>query len=157
MSVQIISFKPEYAQIFRNLNVAWLERYFYVESKDKEILEQCEAYIIDKGGFIFFAETDGAIVGCFSFIPLSEGVFELGKMAVDDAYQGRKIGQKLMEFAIDFANEQNWRKIVLYSHKKLGPAIYIYRKYGFEEIELEENTPYERSNIKMELLLKKQS
>ncbi len=74
-------------------------------------------------------------------------------MAVDDAHQGQKIGQKLMEFAIDFARKKNWQKIVLYSHKKLGPAIYIYRKYGFEEIDLEENTPYERSNIKMELLL----
>ena len=153
MSVRIVAFKPQYAQIFRDLNVAWLERYFYVESKDKEILEQCEEYIINKGGYIFFAEIESKIVGCFSFIPLNKGVFELGKMAVDDAYQGRKIGQKLMEFAIEFAGEQNWHKIVLYSHKKLGPALYIYRKYGFEEIPLEENTPYERSNIKMQLML----
>lgn len=153
MSLKIIPFKSQYATVFKELNLAWLERYFYVEPKDKEILEQCEAYIINRGGHIFFAEIEGELVGCFSFIPIDKGVYELGKMAVNDAFQGRKIGQQMMDYAINFAREQSWKKILLYSHRKLGPAIYIYRKYGFEEIPLEKDTPYERSNIKMELLL----
>ena len=155
MSLNIVPFEPQYAPVFKELNVAWLERYFYVESKDKEILDRCEEYIINRGGHIFFAEVEGRLVGCFSLIPIEKGVYELGKMAVDDAFQGRKIGQKMMEFAINFAREQSWSKVILYSHRKLGAAIYIYRKYGFEEIPLEENTPYERSNIKMELSLEK--
>lgn len=153
MSIKIRPFEQKYARLFRELNLAWLEQYFYVEAKDKEILDNCQEYIIDQGGYIFFAEIEGEIVGCFSFIPFKKGIYELGKMAVHSSFQGRKIGQEMMRFAIEFARKQAWRKILLYSHRKLGPAIYIYRKYGFEEIPLEQNTPYERSNIKMELSL----
>ena len=151
--MKIIPFESHLAPVFKALNIAWLEKYFYVESKDREILENCEEYIIAQGGFIFFAESEAQLAGCFSLIKMKEGVFELGKMAVDPAFQGQKLGQKLMEFAIDFGRQQGWSKIILYSHTKLGPAIYIYRKFGFVEIELEKDTPYLRSNIKMELVL----
>lgn len=153
MAIKIIPFKSHYAPIFRELNVAWLEKYFYVEAKDKEILENCENFIIDKGGYIFFAAFGKHLVGCFSFIKLDDKIYELGKMAVDPQYQGRKIGQDLLEFAISFARDHKWKKIVLYSHTKLDTAIYIYKKHGFTEIQLESNTPYERCNIKMELVI----
>ena len=153
MSFIIRPFERKYARYFRQLNEAWLEKYFFVEEKDKEILENSESYIIEKGGHIFFAEVDGQIAGCFSFIRIDEGIYELGKMAVDQQFQGKKIGQRMMEHGISFAQEQGWKKIILYSHSKLGPALYIYRKYGFREIQLEENTPYLRSDIKMELVL----
>ncbi len=153
MPVEIIPFEPRLAPVFKELNEAWLEKYFYVEAMDKEILENCENYIINQGGFIFFASVDQDIVGCFSLIKVDKEVYELGKMAVDPKHHGKKIGQKMMEFAIDFGKSKSWTKIILYSHRKLGPAIYIYRKYGFKEIPLEKDTPYLRSNIKMELVL----
>ena len=42
---------------------------------------------------------------------------------------------------------------MLYSNKILENAIYIYRKYGFIEVPVEPNSPYERSDIKMVLKL----
>ncbi len=36
---------------------------------------------------------------------------------------------------------------------KLENAIYIYKKYGFIEVDLEKDNPYMRSNIKMILEL----
>ena len=151
--MEVIPFEPDHATKFKELNEAWLMQHFYIEEKDREILENCEEYIINRGGFIFFASIDNEIIGCFSLIKIEDKVYELGKMAVDSKHQGKKIGQKLMEFAIDFAKAQLWKRIILYSHRKLTPAIYIYRKYGFVEIPLEKNTPYIRSNIKMELVL----
>jgi ribosomal protein S18 acetylase RimI-like enzyme len=153
MHLKIIPFRPYLAGYFRDLNLSWLEHYFYVEPKDTELLENCESSIIEKGGYIFFAELNSEIVGCFSFIKVDELTFELGKMAVDPKCQGLKIGQKLMEYAIYFAKKKKWKTLLLYSNTKLEPAIYIYRKYGFEEMELEKNTPYIRSNIKMSLIL----
>ncbi len=153
MSLKIIPFETKYAVSFKELNIAWLEKYFYVEPHDADLLKNCEQTIIDKGGYIFFAQYDDAVVGCFSFIKLGERTYELGKMAVDPNYQGLKIGQSLMAHAVAFAKSRNWEKLILYSNTKLENAIYIYRKYGFKEIELEANTPYERSNIKMELLI----
>lgn len=92
-------------------------------------------------------------MGTVALIPMEEKVYELGKMAVSEAYQGMKIGQILLQFCIDFGKEQGWKKVVLYSNTVLENAIHIYRKYGFVEVPLEPNSPYQRSNIKMELLL----
>lgn len=153
MSLKIIPFESRYSHIFRNLNVTWLDTYFYVEPKDSELLENCQELIINKGGHIFFAKNCESIVGCFAFIPLKSKVYELGKMAVDPKFQGMKIGQKLLSFAIAFAKKNDWTKIVLYSSTKLDIALHIYKKYGFKEVTLEEKLPYKRSDIKMELEL----
>lgn len=152
--IKIVSFEQKHAKAFKELNINWLERYFYVEGKDWELLENCKENILDKGGYIFMAMDNDVPVGCFSFIPYSNSYYELGKMAVNDDYQGQKIGQQLMTFAIDFARQNNWKKITLYSSTKLPAALYIYKKYGFKEVILEKNLPYTRSDIKMELILK---
>jgi len=74
-------------------------------------------------------------------------------MAVTPTSQGKKIGQQLMEHTINFAKQRNWEKLIIYSNRKLENAIYIYKKYGFIEIPIEENNPYSRGDIKMELNL----
>ncbi len=153
MDIQIIPFQPEHAPLFRDLNVAWLERYFYVEAKDSLLLENCKETIIDKGGYIFMATNKSAVIGCFSFIPYSHNIFELGKMTVHHDFQGKKIGQTMLAFAIDFAKANKWDAIVLYSSTKLPTALHLYRKHGFNEVELEKNLPYARSDIKMALQL----
>ncbi|RKR12935.1 acetyltransferase (GNAT) family protein [Maribacter vaceletii] len=153
MSLQIIPYKPIHAKAFKDLNIAWLKKYFHVEEKDSQLLENCEDAIIKPGGYIFMAQYQNTIVGCFSYIIMKDGNYELGKMAVDQDYQGLKIGQQLVEFAINFAQEKKWPKILLYSSTKLDTALHIYEKYGFTHIPLEKNLPYVRSDVKMELIL----
>ena len=151
-NIKIVSFRPEYAHDFRDLNIDWLKKYFYVEEHDTEVLNNPKTYIINNGGFIFFAVVDDAVAGTVALMNEPEG-FELSKMAVSPKFQGLKIGQQLMLFCIDFAKNKKWPQLLLYSNTILENAIYIYRKYGFEEVELEQDSPYIRSNIKMELKL----
>ena len=151
MAVNIIPFQPSRAEAFRDLNLAWLKKYFKVEEKDKKLLEDSERHIIVPGGFIFMAVQGRQTVGCFAFIKIGEGVFELGKMAVDPTHQGRRIGQQLLSYGIRYARDRQWKKIILYSSTRLGPALHIYRKFGFREVPLEKELPYLRSDIKMEL------
>src|SRR5690606_20373615 len=152
-TIEIIPYKKEYSTYFKDLNVDWLQKYFVVEPHDADLLQNSEDSIVNKGGFIFFSAINKKIIGCFSFIRINENTYELGKMAVAPEYQGRKIGQKMMDYALRFGKEKKWKKIVLYSNTKLTNAIYIYSKYGFKEVPLEKNIPYLRSNIKMELNL----
>ena len=153
--MEIIPFESRYAQDFKRLNEAWLEHYFVVEPYDSELLSRCEESIIKPGGFIFFVRIDEQIVGTAAFIYKSKGIYELGKMAVDPAFQGLKLGQQLMQYLLDFAKQQQWSKLILYSNTVLENAIYIYRKVGFKTIPLEKYLPYNRSNIKMELELER--
>lgn len=153
MSLKIIPFQPEHTSHFKDLNIAWLEKYFYVEPKDELLLGDCENAILGIGGHIFMGEYENIPVGCFSLIPYKENHYELGKMAVDSNYQGLKIGQQLLAFAIDFAKKNNWDALTLYSSSKLPTALHIYRKFGFKDVALEKDLPYARSDVKMELIL----
>lgn len=151
-SVEIVPYKDEYAKYFYELNADWLKKYFYVEPYDEKVLSNPKKYVLEPGGFIFFAKFNNEIVGVVSFIKQKD-FFELSKMAVSPKYQGLKIGQKLMDFCIEFARNKQWQSITLYSHRTLVSAINLYKKVGFKEIDLEENSHYERSDIKMLLEL----
>lgn len=151
-AITITPFDEKYSNDFYELNVEWLETYFYVEPHDEEVLSQAKKYIIDNGGHIFFAKLNEEIVGTFALIKIDESVFELSKMAVPPKLRGKKIGQKLLQYCLDFSKSQKFEKLILYSNRKLENAIYLYRKYGFVEIPIEPNNPYARGDIKMELI-----
>ena len=134
------------------MNIYWLEKYFYVEPHDKEVLENPQSYIIDNGGYIFFAKIQNKIVGTVALINEKE-CYELSKMAVSPEFQGKRIGQKMMDKCIQFSKAQGWKKIMLYSNRILEPAIRLYLKVGFKEVELEKDVYYDRADIKMILEL----
>ncbi|TXE11712.1 GNAT family N-acetyltransferase [Seonamhaeicola algicola] len=154
MNIEFDTFKPEYTTHFYSLNIEWLKTFFVVEPFDENVLSNPETYIINKGGHIFFAKLNNTIVGTVALMPIgNNGQFELTKMAVSTTHRGLKIGQKLLEHCINFAKHtMKLPKLILYSNTKLENAIYIYKKFGFVEIPVEPNSPYKRSDIKMELI-----
>lgn len=152
MSIEIIDYSEELKAYIKVLNYDWLEEYFYVEEGDEKSLSNPKEQIIDQGGFIFYAKYGDEIVGTASLLKKTDDVFELGKMAVSKRARGLGVGKALMDHCLEFAKQKQIRKLILYSNTKLAPAIHLYRKYGFEEIELEQGV-YERGNIKMEKIL----
>lgn len=148
--MEIVSYEPHYAAHFERLNKAWLEKYFYVEPIDEYVLANPQEAILDHGGKILFAKHEGQIIGTIAMKWQSEGVIELTKMGVDEAFQGLGAGKRLFEAALDMANNMGANRIILYSNTILKPALSIYRKYGFVEVPLEKGL-YKRSDIKMEL------
>ena len=151
--MQIVSWKPEYSEEFRDMNLYWLEEFFWVEPHDEDVLGNPKKFIIDPGGMIFFVKDKDLIIGCVALMKIEDNVFELTKMAVKPNYRGRKIGQQLMQHTLDYAHEKEWDKLIIYSNRKLENAIHLYKKYGFIEIPIEENNPYSRGDIKMVLNL----
>ena len=124
MQVKISPFDIKYSKDFYALNTEWLKTYFYIEPYDQEVLSNPYKYIIAKGGFIFFAKHENQIVGTVALMPIQkEGTFELTKMAVSPEFRGQKIGQKLMQKCLDFAKEQAFNRLLLYSSRKLDNAI----------------------------------
>ena len=151
-TVHIIPFRQDLANHFKELNLHWVRKYFYVEPMDEVILSNPQEYVIDKAGHVFFAEWNGEIAGTFALLKVDDNVYELSKMAVDEKFQGRKIGNRMLEAAIQKAAELGAKKLILYSNTILEPAIHLYEKYGFTEVPLG-NSDYKRSNIKMEKLI----
>ncbi len=151
--VKIAEYRDKYKDAIRRLNYEWLEKYFTVEPIDVRSLSNPQKEIIDKGGYVCFAVMGEEVAGTASLLKVKNNVYELGKMAVTEKYQGKKIGQKLMEHCIEKARGLKSKKVILYSNSKLAAAINLYFKNGFRVIPMEESVPYKRSNIKMELLL----
>ena len=147
--VEIIVFSEELSEPIKTLNYEWLEKYFRIEEGDVASLSDPQKHIIDKGGHIYYAKLDGEIVGTASLLKKSETVYELGKLAVSDKAQGHGIGTILIEHCLNIAKQKQITTLILYSNTTLQSAIHLFRKYGFEEVELESGV-YERANIKME-------
>lgn len=147
--VEIIEFSEELSEPIKTLNYEWLEKYFRIEEGDVASLSDPQKHIIDKGGHIYYAKLDGEIVGTASLLKKSETVYELGKLAVSDKVQGHGIGTILIEHCLIMAKQKQIKTLILYSNTILQSAIHLFRKYGFEEVELESGV-YERANIKME-------
>lgn len=147
-AVEIIPFEARYREDFKRLNIEWLEKHFYVEAIDHEVLSHPEQSILKPGGHIFLARLEGEIVGTCSLIRGKRG-FELSKMAVTGRYQGLSIGQRLIDAAI--ATHQKAGKGILFleSNSKLKPAIRLYERNGFEHAERPEASHYQRSDVYM--------
>jgi GNAT superfamily N-acetyltransferase len=152
--LEIVNYKPEHQPWFEKLNRDWIEKYFWMEPVDFDVLQHPEQHILEKGGAILMAYYQKEIAGTVALKFVGPGVFEFTKMAVDEKFQGKKIGETLAHVAIQTAREHGAWKIILYSNTKLHKAIALYRKLGFVEIALD--GPYKRSDIKMELSLVKQ-
>lgn len=147
--VEIIEFSEELSEPIKTLNYEWLEKYFRIEEGDVASLSDPQKHIIDKGGHIYYAKLNGEIVGTASLLKKSETVYELGKLAVSDKVQGHGIGTILIEHCLNMAKQKQIKTLILYSNTTLQSAIHLFRKYGFEEVQLESGV-YERANIKME-------
>jgi ribosomal protein S18 acetylase RimI-like enzyme len=148
-NVVIIPFSDTCSEAIKTLNLEWLTKYFKVEPKDKMVLSSPKSEIIEKGGFIFYAQYQGSIVGTVSHLKIDETTFELSKMAVTSSVQGIGIGKRMLEYCFEFAKNNNINRFILYSNRSLESAIHLYTKYGFNEIPLEAGI-YERADIKME-------
>jgi ribosomal protein S18 acetylase RimI-like enzyme len=148
-NVVIIPFSDTCSEAIKTLNLEWLTKYFKVEPKDEMVLSSPKSEIIEKGGFIFYAQYQGSIVGTVSLLKIDETTFELSKMAVTSSVQGIGIGKRMLEYCFEFAKNNNINRLILYSNRSLESAIHLYTKYGFNEIPLEAGI-YERADIKME-------
>jgi N-acetylglutamate synthase-like GNAT family acetyltransferase len=149
--ISIFEYSSEYQPWFEKLNRDWIEKYFWMEPVDIDVLQGPEEHIVNHGGRIIMATYEKEVAGTVALKFVSDGIYEFTKMAVDGKFQGKKIGQALADAAIDKARELGGKKIILYSNTKLTPAISLYRKIGFKEVPLD--GPYKRSDIKMELIL----
>jgi len=151
-TVEIVPFSTAFAAAIKTLNVEWLRKYFKIEPKDEIVLSDPQGQIIDKGGMIFYAKYNDAIVGTVSLIKIDNTTFELSKMAVTGSVQGMGVGKKMIQHCLEVVKVKKIEKLILYSNKKLLPAIYLYEKFGFIEVPLEGGV-YERADIKMERIM----
>lgn len=151
--VSIVDYTPEYRKAFKSLNEEWIRKYFKMEKPDHDALDNPKKNILDKGGHIIVALYKNEPVGVCALVKSKDAEydFELVKMAVSPDAQGKNIGLLLGQHIIAKAKKLGASKLFLESNTVLAPAINLYYKLGFKRIVPKHISPYERSNIQMEL------
>ena len=147
--MEIVDYRPEHAAAFKALNEAWISKYFTLEAKDREVLDDPDGKILAKGGKIFMALEGGAAVGCVAMIAMADGGYEVAKMTVVETLRGSGLGRRLMQACIDAAEAEGAPRLYLETNSSLAPALGLYRAMGFKDL-APAATEYARADVFME-------
>ena len=149
---RIIPYADKHQPVFKALNLDWLDRFHLTEPRDLEVLDRPRETILDNGGVIFLAETNGEIIGSAALMREHDGTYELAKMAVAAEFRGQGISKRLLEACLDYARRTGAKKVVLFSNHQLKAALSLYEGSGFSYVELKDS-PFKTADIKMEMNL----
>ena len=153
MSVAIRSFRPGDEAAFRDINLEWIERFFVVEQKDRDVLGNPKKYILDPGGAILLAVDGDTPLGVVALMVMGEGSVELAKMGVRPEAQGKGAGRLLVAGAVAKAREMGMRRVYIETNSKLAPALKLYHDAGFQPVRETIPSPYARADVQLELFL----
>lgn len=147
----VVGFSDRDEAEFARLNRVWLEGYGLFEEKDRQHLEEARESILGPGGEIFFARQGASVLGTCAAIELGDGRVELAKLGVTPEAQGKGLGRRLIEAAIEWARERGARRLALSSSTKLEAALRLYERMGFRRCAMPEDSGYETADVYMEL------
>lgn len=82
---------------------------------------------------LWLAERDGRLVGCVAIVAAAEDTAQLRWFLVDPSVRGQGLGTRLLRAAITFAQEQGYRRILLWTVSALAAAARLYRAAGFQK------------------------
>lgn len=153
MAVVIRSFRPGDEAAFRDINAEWIERFFALEQKDRDVLGNPAKYILDPGGAILLAVEGDEPLGVVALVMMGEGSVELAKMGVKPQAQGKGAGRMLVAAAIAKAREMGMRRIYIETNSKLAAALKLYNDAGFQPLREAIPSPYARADVQLELFL----
>lgn len=153
----IRSFQMADAPAFAALNRRWIEEMFGMEEKDVRQLEHPKNSILDAGGYIAIAESNGWVMGTGAILPAvgapedGRKWMEVVKMATDPSTQGRGIGAAVLDDLLRFARDEGADAVWLETNAQLEAATALYEKRGFNKLEGEDvwPSPYDRCNLQM--------
>jgi ribosomal protein S18 acetylase RimI-like enzyme len=100
---------------------------------EKEMLGgMAELYDDREGSQMWIAEREGQIVGDIAVIKRGSDRAQLRWFGVDMDLQGRGLGNRLLETAMEFCREKGYRFLSLGTLNILKPARHLYAKFGFQ-------------------------
>ena len=146
--MEIVENRIDLLADFIRLNQQWISHYFELEQADIELAADPEK-VIRQGGYVFSLLHEGQVAGVCALFNKGEDQFELARMAVDPAYQGRGYANLLMDAAMQKLQAIKAKRVYLVSNTKLNTAIVLYKKYGFVVESLGQHPHYARADITM--------
>jgi putative acetyltransferase len=102
-------------------------------------------------GRLLLARSGPEVAGCVALRKIEDGVCEMKRLYVRDAFRGQGLGRKLAETILAEARRIGYRKMRLDTLPSMRVAIPLYRSLGFCEI-----APYTVNPIEGALFMEKE-
>lgn len=134
--IEIKEYSEKYRDKIKNVIGKTLADIFVIDQKslpiDDEDLNKINKIYSGKGKFWIALDLDNDnVIGTIAIKDLGNRVAKLKRMFVLIDYHGSGVGQKLLNYAIDFAKNQGFVKIILNTHKLMKRAHKFYEKNNF--------------------------
>jgi len=132
----------EARRLFREYE-SWLGLDLCFQGFEQELRDLTGKYV-PPDGRLLLAKLDGARAGCIAMRKLEDGVCEMKRLFVRDAFRGHRIGEKLITRLIEEARAENYRAMRLDTFPpKMGKAVSLYESHGFRPIPAYYDNPHE--------------
>jgi len=135
----------------------WKNHGFY-EGAEYYFIKHLADFVYDpEGGCLWIAEAGDSIVGSVGIVRVDDNTAQFRWFFVEKVYQHMGIGSRLMNTALDFCRERNYKSVFLWTFKGLDTARHLYDKAGFVLTEEKPNNEWSNIEIieqKMELSLR---
>jgi len=128
----VVSSNAEYeaASLLFKEYAQWLNIDLSFQSFEKELVELKKMYESPKG-MILLCRANGLYYACVAVRPNQDEIAEIKRMYVKPEFQGRGVGQALLDYSIDFCKKAGYGKVRLDTLNTMKPAMSLYQKNGF--------------------------
>ncbi len=122
MSIHIITFRSPSYRSMCDLRNRVLRKPLGLQLTENDIQKDEEDILIG------YYKEDDKVIACCILSKIDETIVKLRQMAVDPAFQGKKIGEQMLQHAEALAREIGFQKITMNARKT---ADEFYKKYGY--------------------------
>ena len=92
--------------------------------------EDVQAHYIDQAGAFWVMELDGDIIATGGLMPISSDRCELWRLYLKAEHRGKGYGASLYKHILEFAKNQGYKEMEIWSDVKLTDAHRLYEKLG---------------------------
>ncbi len=125
----------------------WLGVSLHFQAFDEELATFPAVY-----DFLLIAHVGDEVAGAVALKSLGDGICEMKRLYVRDAFKQRGLGRKLSEALVAEAKQRGYNRMRLDTLPRLEVAVAMYRDMGFVEIPAYYNNPID-DVIYLELVL----
>lgn len=114
-----------------------IEAQLNIKMAEQDDIFQINTYYQAKGGNFWIALDDtNQVVGSIALLPLDDKTVVLKKFFTYPQFRGQpnRLGAKLYQQLLTFANEHNFQRIVLDTPEDETRSHYFYEKQGFKQV-----------------------
>lgn len=125
-------------------NDANFAKYLELQNYDSELEHLADKYGLPDGR-LYIVKIQNEVAGCIGLRKIDNENCEMKRLYVRPKFRGHKIANKLVEKIIDDGKRIGYKSMLLDTLPFLEGAIYLYKKFGFNEIKSYNNSPMDTS------------